>query len=289
MPTVSANGLEIGYEAAGAGPPVVMLHGATSTGRLDFAAQRPLFVKAFRIYLPDARGHGRTRWDVEHGFRADWLVDDALAFVDALHLATFHLVGFSMGAMTALQLAARHPERIRTLVVAGITTEREPRTSVARRLMDPDRIERDDPPWASDLAKVHDPVQGKGAWRRLLPAIVADVAKQPLLTPRDLRRITAPALVAAGDRDPFVPVDHAWGIARQLPDARLLIVPDCGHEVPIRRPGIFNEALSGFYRSTEATARERSESDSDADPDRFAAPSDDGPAPSTRSARRPSP
>ena len=289
MPTISANGLEIGYEAAGAGPPVVMLHGATSTGRLDFAAQRPLFVKACRVYLPDARGHGRTRFDVERGFRADWLVEDALAFVDALHLATFHLVGFSMGAMTALQLAARHPERIRTLVVAGITTEREPRTSVARRLMDPDRIERDDPPWASDLAKVHDPVQGKGAWRRLLPAIVADVASQPLLTPRDLRRITAPALVAAGDRDPFVPVDHAWGIARQIPDARLLIVPDCGHEVSIRRPGIFNEALSGFYRSTEAIARERSESDPDADADRFATPADDGPAPTTRPARRSSP
>ena len=92
----------------------------------------------------------------------------------------------------------------------------------------------------------------------LLPAIAADVATQELLTPRDLRRITLPALVAVGDHDPFVPVDHAWGLMRQLPDARLFVAPGCGHEVMVRRPGLFNEALAGFYRSTELVARGRS-------------------------------
>lgn len=259
MPTVRANGLDIGYDAAGAGPPLVMLHGATSLARIDFAPQRALFTKAFRVYTPDARGHGRTRWDAANGFSADWLADDALAFVDALHLGTFHLFGFSMGAMTGLRLASRHRDRIRTLVVAGITTEREPRASVARRLMDPDRIDRVDPAWAADLDLLHGPSQGPAAWRRLLPAIAADVAQQTLLGPRDLRRIEAPTLVIAGDRDPFVPVDHAWGLKRQLPDGRLLVVPDCGHEVAIKRPGLVNEALSAFYRSTETTARDRAD------------------------------
>jgi len=257
MPTVSANGLEIGYEVAGAGPPAILLHGAASNGRDDFGAQLPAMRKAFRTFLPDARGHGRTRWDAAVGFEVDRLADDLLAFADALGLATFHLVGFSLGAMTALHAAARAPERIRTLVVAGITTQREPRASVARRLMDPGRIERDDPAWAARLAVLHDPVQGAGAWRRLLPAIAADVAVQPLLTPRELRAIAAPALVACGDRDPFVPVDHAWGLKRQLPDARLLVVPDCGHEVTRIRPAVFNAALADFYRSTEAIARRR--------------------------------
>jgi pimeloyl-ACP methyl ester carboxylesterase len=172
-----------------------------------------------------------------------------------------------MGAMTALRLACRVPDRIRTLVVAGITTEREPRASVARRLMDPARIDARDPGWAEDLDELHGPGQGAGAWRRLLPAIAADVAEQSLLTPRDLRRIEAPALVMAGDRDPFVPVDHAWGLQRQLRDGRLLIVPDCGHEVAIRRPGLVNEALAAFYRSTEATARARADADPAGPPD----------------------
>ncbi len=258
MRSVHANGLDIAYAVHGAGPPLVMLHGATSTGREDFAAQVPLFSRAFLVHLPDARGHGATRWDVAEGFRYEWLVDDLAAFVDALGIATFHLVGFSMGAMTALQFAARWPDRLRTLIVAGITTQREPRASVVRRLMDPARIERDDPAWAAALGRRHDPVQGSGAWRRLLPAIVADVAAQPLLGPADLRRIDVPTLVAAGDRDVFVPVDHAWGLKRQLPDARLFIAPDCPHEIMVKRPALFNEACAGFYRSTEAIARGRS-------------------------------
>jgi pimeloyl-ACP methyl ester carboxylesterase len=259
VPTIRANGLDIAYDIHGAGPPLVLLHGATSTGHEDFAAQIPLFSKAFRLYLPDARGHGRTRWDAADGFRYDWLVDDLVAFVDGLGLETFHVVGFSMGAMTALQYAVGHADRIRTMTVVGITTEREPRASVARRLMDPARADRDDPAWAALLGRRHDRGQGEGAWRRLLPAIAADVAVQPLLTPRDLRQITPPALVACGDRDPFVPADHAWGISRQLPDGRLFVAPGCGHEVMSRRPGLFNEALAGFFRSTAATAKLRAE------------------------------
>jgi pimeloyl-ACP methyl ester carboxylesterase len=257
VPTVTANGLRIGYDVDGAGPPLVLLHGATSIGSEDFAAQIPLLSRAFLVHVPDARGHGRTAWDAARGFRYDWLVDDVEAFADAVGLATFHLLGFSMGAMTALQFAVRRPTRVRTLVVVGITTQREPRASVARRLMDPARIDREDAAFAALLARRHDAGQGEGAWRRLLPAIAADVAAQPLLSPGEMRAIDAPALVVCGDRDPFVPVDHAWGMQRQLRDGRLLVVPDCGHEVTARRPGLFNEALGGFYRSTQAVATER--------------------------------
>jgi pimeloyl-ACP methyl ester carboxylesterase len=258
VPTVRANGLDIGYEMHGAGPPLVMLHGATSAGREDFAAQVPSFSKAFQIFLPDARGHATTRWDVADGWSYAILVDDLAAFADALGLDTFHVLGLSLGAMTALQFAVRWPERLRTLVLAGISTQREPRTSVARRLMDPDWIDRNEPNRAAALSRRHDPVQGVDAWRRLLPVIAADVASQPLLSPRDLRRVELPVLVAVGDRDVFVPVDHAWGLSRQLPDARLLVAPDCAHEIVARRPALFNEACAGFYRSTEEIARRRS-------------------------------
>ena len=257
MPTIQANGLDIAYDVHGAGPPLVLLHGATSIGSRDFAAQIPLFSKAFQLIVPDARGHGRTRWDATTGFRYDWLVADLTAFVDALGLETFHLVGFSMGAMTALQYATGAAARLRTLTVVGITTQREPRLSVARRLMDPARADRDEPEWVVELGRRHDAGQGPGAWRTLLPAIAADVAVQPLLTPRDLRRIDMPALVVCGDRDPFVPVDHAWGLSRQLVDGRLFVAPGCGHEVMSRKPALFNEALAGFFRSSAAVAERR--------------------------------
>jgi pimeloyl-ACP methyl ester carboxylesterase len=259
VPTIRANGLDIGYDVHGAGPPLVLLHGATSLGHEDFAAQLPSMSKAFQVSVPDARGHGRTRWDAADGFRSDWLVDDLVAFVDGLGLDTFHLLGFSMGAMTALQFGARRPDRLRTLIVVGISTLREPRASVGRRLMDAERIVAHDPEFAARLARRHDAGQGAGAWQRLLPAIAADIAAQPLLTPAELHSIDCPAMVVCGDRDPFVPPEHAAGLARQLPDGRLFVVPDCGHEVMARRPGLFNEAVAGFYRSTEAEATTRSE------------------------------
>jgi pimeloyl-ACP methyl ester carboxylesterase len=259
VPTVRANGLEIGFEVAGSGPPIVLLHGATSAGREDFAAQIPLLARAFRVYAPDARGHATTRWDVADGWSSAWLVDDLLAFADAVGLPTFHLVGFSMGGLTGLWFAVRHPERLRTLVAIGVSTEREPRTSVARHLMDPDRIDRAEPSWATELSRRHDPVQGPGAWRRLLPAIAGEVALQAVPTPAQIHGIECPTLVVVGDRDPFAPVEHAARLARQVGDGRLLVVPDGGHEVMVRRPGLFNEALAGFYRSTEAIARSRAE------------------------------
>lgn len=257
MPSIRANGLDVAYDVRGAGPPLVLLHGATSLGHEDFAAQLPSMAKAFLVHLPDARGHGQTRWDAANGFEYGWLVDDLTAFVDGLGLDSFHLVGFSMGAMTALHFGARAPERLRTLVVVGITTHREPRASVGRALMDPVRITERDPVFAATLSRRHDAGQGAGAWQRLLPAIAADIAVQPLLSPADLHRIDCPTMVVCGDRDPFVPPEHAAGLARQLPDGRLFVAPDCGHEVMARRPGLFNEAMAGFYRSTEDVARRR--------------------------------
>ena len=265
MPTIRANDLDIAYEVIGSGPPLVMLHGATTSGRATFLAQIPVLAESFTLYLPDARGHGATRWDAADGFQAEWLVDDLEAFVDGLGLLTFHLVGYSMGALTALGFAARAPERLRTLVVVGISTAREPRTSVTRRLMDPERILRDDPAWATQMARTMDPTQGPGAWRRLAAAIAADVAVQPLLTPAALRAIATPTLVACGDRDPLVPVGQAWELSRQVRDGRLFVAPDSGHDVLTRRPVLATEALLGFYRSTDSIADRRS--DAQADPE----------------------
>jgi pimeloyl-ACP methyl ester carboxylesterase len=259
MPTIHADDIEIAYEAIGDGPPLILLHGASTTGRASFAAQIPVLAESFELFLPDARGHGRTLWDAAVGFEARWLVDDLEAFVDRLGLGTFHLMGYSMGAMTALAFTARAPERVLTLVVAGITAAREPRASVGRRLMDPDRIERDDPGWAAEMTMAIDAQQGPGAWRRLLPAIAADIDRQPLLTPGELRSITAPTLVIVGDRDPLVPVGQAWELSRQVRDGRLFVAPDSGHDVLARRPALANEALRGFYRSTETIAATRAD------------------------------
>jgi pimeloyl-ACP methyl ester carboxylesterase len=264
VPHVRANGIDIHYTVEGAGPPLVLLHGATSSAAEDWAAQRPLFRKAFKLYLVDARGHAGTRWDVRDGFTRDMMVDDLLGFADELGLDTFHLVGFSMGAMTTMTFATRYPERLRTAIISGIDIVPEPRSSVARRLMDPERIEREEPAWAAQLERRHGPVQGQGAWKRLLPAIVDDITAARQLTFEDLRRIRLPVLLVYGDRDVFVPVDHAVSIYRHMPDARLLIAPNSPHTVMVAQPALFNQAAGNFYRSTEDIARRRAATHGDA-------------------------
>ena len=248
MPEVRANGLDIHYTVEGEGPPLILLHAATSSSLEDWAAQRPLLRQHFRIHLPDARGHARTRWDVADGWSYAVLVDDLFAFADALGIERFHAAGLSMGAATALGAAIAHPERILSAVLAAVAVEREPRASVARRLMDPDAAERDDPTWVAALARRHDPVQGDGAWRGLLSAIRDEITTYEPLSPEQLRRARVPILLAYGDRDPWVTLEQAVWLRRQLPDARLLIAPGAGHVVNVEQSSLFNQAVLAFLR-----------------------------------------
>lgn len=248
MPEVTANGLTIHYQTEGQGQPLLMLHGATSMGTHDWGAQRPLLRGGHTLYMPDARGHARTVYGADQGWSRSDLVDDALAFADAVGLDRFHVMGLSMGARTAVELAIRVPDRLRSLIAISPSLDPEPAASVARRRLDPESILKDDPVWAAELAERHDSHQGPGAWRRLAIAIRDDTRRLMPLTPEQLRRIRLPVLLAYGDRDPWVPLEQAVRIKRQLPDAQMLIVPECGHLVEVERPSIFNPAMVQFLR-----------------------------------------
>ncbi|MEX1336481.1 MAG: alpha/beta hydrolase, partial [Candidatus Limnocylindrales bacterium] len=173
---------------------------------------------------------------------------------DALGLERFHVLALSMGARTALELAARWPERVRSMIVIAPAVRPEPAASVARRRMDPERIERDDPAWTEQLRERHDPYQGEGAWRRMLEAIREDTQHLTEIMPEELRRIRLPVLLACGDDDPWMPLEEAVRVKRQLPQGRLLVVPECGHVVEAERPGIFNPAMQQFYRRVRSSA-----------------------------------
>ncbi len=196
MLTVRANGLDIAYTLDGtAGEPLVLLHGASSSAAEDWATQRPWLRRLFRLYLVDARGHAGTRWVEPEaatgigpldaasvpspekvlalGLGIETLVADLGAFVDALGLDRFHLGGFSMGGMTALRYAVANSERLLSLVLVGVDVQPEPGSSVARVMLDPERIARDDPEWAAQLERRHGPVQGPGV--DVLVALVREV------------------------------------------------------------------------------------------------------------------
>ena len=72
------------------------------------------------------------------------------------------------------------------------------------------------------------------------------------VTPEELRRIRLPVLLTCGDNDPWMPLDEAVRIKRQLPEGELLVLPKSGHVVEAERPSIFNPAMMQFFRRVRA-------------------------------------
>ncbi len=269
MPTIAANGLEIAYTVDGAGPPLVLLHGASSSGAADFGRVLPALRGGFRCHVPDARGHGGTRWDAADGLPLR-VAGRRRRSPSSMRWGSRRST--CSGSRWAVPRRSGSPSGIPGGCARSCWPGSRPSASPAPRspggCSTPTGSRRRTRNGPTELSARHDPVQGPGAWQRLLPAIARDVASQELQGPADLVGIDCPVLLVVGDRDPFVPADQAWRLKRQLPDARLLVAPDCGHEVLLRRPALAIEALAGFYRSTEAVAARRAEAASDAAPGR---------------------
>lgn len=178
---------------------------------------------------------------------------DALGVLDALSLARVHVCGASMGGMIAQHLAAKHPERVKSLTLMMTTSgsRRLPqaRLEVQRALMSrPDGADVDAvvrhlqkvmaligspafPPEPERLRRrLRDSVER--AWRpagtaRQLTAVAADGSRAPLLA-----RITAPTHVIHGHDDPLVPVAAGHDLAARIAAASIDIVPGMGHDLP---------------------------------------------------------
>ncbi len=113
---ISANGLTVHYHEQGKGEPIVLLHGFPDhAGTWRHLADR--LGGSSRVIAPDLRGHGQTtRPQAETDYRLELLVDDVLALLDALHLSHVHLCGHDWGGVLAFAFAAKHPDRLASLV-----------------------------------------------------------------------------------------------------------------------------------------------------------------------------
>lgn len=116
--TIPVNGVVLSGQEAGAGPPVVLLHGLTATRRYVVMGSRSLERSGHRVISYDARGHGRSSpGGTPDAYRYGDLVGDLEAVLDHLGLERAVLAGASMGAHTLLAFALRAPARAAGLVV----------------------------------------------------------------------------------------------------------------------------------------------------------------------------
>lgn len=125
MATTSRSGMSVHYEVEGQGPPVVLLHGMMSTSEIwRLEGYVGALRDEFRLILIDTRGHGRS--DRPHepaAYRYSQHAADVLAVLDDLGISSAVICGFSLGACTALRLAATCPDRVRALVLIGSVPE----------------------------------------------------------------------------------------------------------------------------------------------------------------------
>lgn len=242
-------GLTLAVEEGGDphGQPLLLLHNACSTFRATWGrVLEPLAVR-FRLIGPDMRGHGGStnpsgRLDLRE------MADDMAALLDQMGIPSAHVLAFSGGASTALYLAIRHRERVRSMVLVGSHyTVRGLRTR-GDAFWDPERVRREEPAWWAAMVRWHGSAERVEA---LLRGWQEEDRYRPDLTPNDLRAIAVPTLLLIGENDRITPIEQTIEMARRMPRARLVIFPQTGHDVVRERPEAFLEAATEFWKEIQ--------------------------------------
>jgi esterase len=266
---VELNGLRIHYLDWGpaSAAPVVCVHGYTSSAQA-FNAPARHFQARFRLVVPDVRGHGESAWSPTGAYQYADQVGDLAAFVDALGLGQFTLIGTSMGGIIAMAYAGEHPDRLRSLVVNDIGPDAETGSQritetvgsrpeefatldeamAYRRSVSPITAGRsEDDQRELALGVLRQRPDGRWIWK-MDPAYIRQRVQhgppqRPTLWPV-LQRLPCPTLVIWGTDSDVLSEEQALRMVETLPKGQLVSVPGVGHAPTLMEPA----ALSALER-----------------------------------------
>ena len=219
------NGLDMYYELHGqaAGTPLVLLHGGGSSIDVTYGRILPFIARQRRVIALDEQGHGRTT-DRAGPLRFTSSADDVASLLQQLEVGRADVMGFSNGASVALQVALRHPSRVRKLVFASSFTKRSGAMQQFWQFMAQASFADMPQPLKDAFLKVNpDPQRLRAMHDKDLERMQHFVETADA----EVRSLQAPTLILCGDRDVCTP-EHALELARLVPDARLMILPG-GH------------------------------------------------------------
>jgi pimeloyl-ACP methyl ester carboxylesterase len=256
MPTTTSGGVPIYYEEHGDGEPLLLIPGLGCSVEI-YRANTPVLSRLFRVIVFDPRGAGRSA-TTEDGYTMQSYADDAAAVLRAAAIDSAHVLGTSFGGMIAQNLALRHPQLVRALVLACTTPGAKAHVSppaeniatflAAGTITDPAVSTRmryplhysdayigahDDEIVAHAVATSHLGPTPRGREGQLEAVGTHDVFAQ-------LPEIAAPTLVAHGDEDGVIPVANARTLAERIPGARLKIYEGAKHIFFVERAEEFN-------------------------------------------------
>ena len=231
------NGVTIYYETYGEGPPVLVLHGGTAFLE-TMHYQITDLARDHLVIAPDSRGHGRSTDGPGPLHYAD-MAGDMVALMDRLHIAKADVVGWSDGGIVALDLAMHHPDRIGRVVAMGANFN-------VAGLTDPGGAPGPDSPEVASRRDFYRSVAPDPAhWPAFYGKVVQMWRTEPDYSLADLGRIRSPVRVMAGEHD-GIRREHTDALARAIPGAREVIIPNASHMAPLEDPARVDAAIRGF-------------------------------------------
>jgi 2-succinyl-6-hydroxy-2,4-cyclohexadiene-1-carboxylate synthase len=263
---ITIDDIELRYERAGAGPPLLLLHGFTGSAD-EWAPLLPALAPLRDAIAVDLIGHGRSSAPADPArYTMDQCVLDLLALLDALGVGRLDVLGYSMGGRVALHLAAAAPARVSSLLLESASPgiadagERAARAAADDALAE--RIEAEGLEWFADhwaavplfASQAALPPEVRAALReRRLQGSARGYAnslrgmgagRQESLWDR-LPALPMPALLVSGELDGKYLASNER-VAALLPEARHAIVRGAGHTVHLEQPEAFRDLVVGF-------------------------------------------
>lgn len=264
MPYVERSGVRLHYEDEGEGTAVLLLHGLGGSAQV-WDEHMPAFAKHYRVLRPDLRGFGQSGHP-PGPYRVADFVDDLVAILRAAGVEKAHVLGISLGGVVAQRLALDQPKRVHSLVLVSTSSEIsekgtatwlrladlvetmgfdgrtiDPRRSVAPRFAErhPERLEE-----LAEQTRRCDPKAYAAAARAVARYHYTD----------ELRHLPHPVLILQGLEDQLTPPGGSVKMVRAIPRARLLFVPEAGHNLPMEQPQAFQYAVLGFWAGVDLAA-----------------------------------
>jgi pimeloyl-ACP methyl ester carboxylesterase len=262
MPFADRGPASLYYESRGRGPAVLLVMGLGMTLTAWWRTV-PVLAASFRVLAFDNRGVGRSE-PAALPYTVAQMADDAIAVLDAAGEDAAHVYGISLGGMVAQEVALRHPERVRALVLGATTPggsrATAPDDSALAFFARGAAMGTEEIAWASVPF-----IYSERTRRRHADRIAADIARRVRFpvdprayghqvaaavahsTSARLRHIAAPTLVVHGEEDAVVPAGNARVLADAIPGAELRLLPHAGHLYATDDPRA-DRVIAGFLR-----------------------------------------
>jgi pimeloyl-ACP methyl ester carboxylesterase len=235
--------ITIYFEAQGAGEALILLHGGFGSADI-WANQIPFFSEHYYIIAPDSRSQGRTT-DSDAPLSYHLMAEDIIHLMDYLGISSAYIVGWSDGGDTGIDLAIHHPDRVKALVAYGANISPD---GYQDSFLDYVRNVTVDDIKLMVGNKYLEMMPDSARLPSILEKMRTLYLTEPNFTPEELATITTPALILDGQNETVIRLDHPQRIAKLIPNAQLVILPNAGHSAVTENPSAWNNAVLDFLR-----------------------------------------